>query len=278
MNAQDIIHILQGKRGANPERGVEEDDLLANAFFELEAHDWPAFWSAFTEALRTLIDEGAGMPVYLAARFMTRMANIQPPRLPSKKSPFDFLITANTHMPEALAGRLLLLSVLHKGTTAFWKQQIKATLDLLEATTQDETYAVAAVVHAFVECATRTDIPAEYWQKLFEVITHLPSVPRMELLNLLVCVEKATGEQRVSSLEEELDVGLEAASPSIKRETQEKLESVFKAWLELNEPHEAIARWLRKQKDARMTPRNKVAASLAKTPLPFIPSSMQVAA
>jgi len=277
MNAQDIIDILQGKRGANPERGIEEDDILANAFFELEAKDAPAFWAAFAEALQTLIADGDGKPVYLAARFMNRMANIEPPRMPRKTSLFDFLLKAKTDKPEALAGQLLALSVLNKGTATFWKRQIKAALDILEST-QDESYAVAAVVHAFVECAAHTTVPAEDWQAMFMTIAHLPSVPRMELLNLLVGVEKETNEQRVVKLEEELGVGLEAASPSIKVETQKRLEDVFNAWLERNNPHESIARWLRKQQNARMTPRNKVAASLAKTARPFTPAPMQAAA
>lgn len=277
MNAQEIIDTLQGKLGTNPERGIEADDLLANAFFELEAQDWPAFWTAFAKALQTLVADKDGLPVYLAARFMSRMAHIDPPRLPGKKSQFNFLLKANTDTPEALAGRLLALSVLNKGTEEFWMAQVEAALNLLESSL-DETYAVAAVVHAFVECSARTAVPAGTWQKLFDVITHLPNMPRMELLNLLVGVEKETQEQQIGKLEEELAAALNAVYPSIKGGTEAKLNSVLNAWLELNNPHEAIAAWLRKQQKDKISPRQMVAASLAKATRPFISSPMQVAA
>lgn len=250
MNTQEILSILRGERGANPNMGIEEDDLLAKAFFDLPKDEHDAFWLALSVAVKTLVASNEGMPIYLACRFIYSMGEIKPSRLPHKKSLFNFLLDtpAGDVPPTQLAGTLLALLVLKMGKAEFWKQQITASLDSLE-TAQDTTYAMAAVVYAFLGYNRCTTIPAENWSRLFSTISRLPRLPRMELLELLVGVEKETDDNNKLRLKEELDVGLEEQGTSDKgiefHNPNTSLASVLRTWLEKNEPHQIIDAWLR---------------------------------
>lgn len=266
MNNQEILSVLRGERGANPNMGIEEDDLLTNAFLNLPESERAAFWETLAKAMRTLVSGNEGLSVYLAARFIFRMGKIKPPYLPRKKSQFDFLLEPQPDavLPTQLAGTLLTLSVLKKGKADFWKKQINASLACLESA-QDDIHAMAAVVYAFLTYNAYVTIPAEVWSRLFTVLSRLPSLPRLELLDLLVGVEKETDNGQLAKFEEELELGLDEAKPSIKDADQVSLNTVFKAWLELNAPHEAIAKWLQKElspqkseKSERLTPRSMV--------------------
>ncbi|MBZ0092565.1 MAG: hypothetical protein K8F27_10125 [Sulfuricellaceae bacterium] len=251
MNKQEILSILRGERGASPNMGIEEDDLLANAFFDLSDVEKEAFWPELSDAMKSLVADREGMPFYLAARFIYGMGEIKPPRLPRKKSLFNFLLDAMAEkdQPAQLAGTLLTLLVLKMGKPEFWGRQIAASLDSLEAT-QDANYAMAAVVYAFLGYNRCTTISATDWSRLFSVLSRLPSLPRMEMLELLVGVEKEA--KRPGELEEELDVGLGTLRTSIRNNEEstridQSLAPVFKTWLEKNEPRQAIAAWLSKE-------------------------------
>lgn len=250
MNKQEILSILRGERGASPNMGIEEDDLLANAFFDLSNAEQEAFWPTLCDAMKSLSADKEGMPFYLAARFIYGMGELKPPRLPRKKSLFNFLLDAQAEkdQPAQLAGTLLTLLVLKLGKAEFWKRQINASLESME-TTQDTNHAIAAVVYAFLGYNRCDTIVAADWSRLFSVLSRLPRLPRMEVLELLVGVEKET--VAPGKLEEELDVGLETLRTSIRDEESTRMDQslapVFKTWLEKNEPHKAIADWLSKE-------------------------------
>lgn len=250
MNTQEILSILRGDRGKNPNMGIEEDDLLANAFFDLPKDEHDAFWLALSDAVKTLVVGNEGMPIYLACRFIYSMGEIKPSRLPRKKSLFNFLLDtpAGDVPPPRLAGTLLALLVLKMGKAEFWKQQITASLNSLK-TAQGDTYAMAAVVYVFLGYNRHVSIPAEDWERLFDTLSHLPRLPRMELLELLVGVEKETRSPR--SLEEEISVGLDtwktSASDKSLSVLVEHLPSVLRSWLDRNTPHDVVAAWLRRE-------------------------------
>jgi hypothetical protein len=249
MNTQEILSILRGERGTNPNIGIEEDDLLANAFFELSEAEHDAFWISLSDAMKTLVADNEGMPMYLACRFIYSMSEIKPPHLPRKKNLFAFLLEQPVdNAPSSLiAGTLLALLVLKKGKADFWKRQIDTSLDNL-GTTLDNTYAMAGVVYAFLGCNRYAPISAEKWGNLFITLSKLPKLPRMELLELLVGVEKETDKQMI--LKEELDLGLDTLRTSVKDaepDLAQSLAPVFRAWLNKNNPHQAIAVWLRRQ-------------------------------
>ena len=251
MNEQEILSILRGERGANPNLGIEEDDLLANAFFNLPKDEHAAFWLALSDAVKALVASNEGMPIYLACRFIYSMGEINPPRLPHKKSLFNFLLDtpAGGVPPARLAGTLLALLVLKKGKAEFWKQQIAASLNGLE-TTPDDAYAMASVVYAFLGFNRLSCIPAGDWERLFSTLSHLQRLPRMELLELLVGVEKEeTWNPRM--LEEEISVGLDAwktsASDLHPSVLAEHLPSILRTWLDRNAPNASIAAWLRRE-------------------------------
>lgn len=249
MNTQEILSILRGERGTNLNKGIEEDDLLENAFFELPEAEHDAFWVGLSDAMKTLVAGNEGMPMYLACRFIYSMGEIKPPHLPRQKGLFSFLLDLpvdNAPSP-LIAGTLLALLVLKKGNVEFWKQWIDASLDNL-GTTLGNTYAMAAVVYAFLGCNRYVPISAEKWGSLFITLSKLPKLPRMELLELLVGVEKETDEQM--RLKEELDLGLDALRTSVKDaepDLAQLLAPVFRAWLDKNDPHQAIAAWLRRE-------------------------------
>lgn len=255
MNTQEILSILRGERGKNPNIGIEEDDLLENAFFDLSQVEQNAFWSALSEAMQMLIAGKEDMPFYLAARFIFSMSEIDPPHLPRKKSLFDFLLTHPPEIehPAQLAGTLLVLLVLKMGKSEFWKQQISASLDSLE-TTQDDHYAMAAVVYAFLGCNRHAPVLAKDWERLFVTLSHLPRLPRMELLELLVGVEKEEA-RNPRILEEEISVGLDAWKTSASDAFKGHFSSVFRTWLDRNEPHAVIAAWLRQAMRSPVSPR-----------------------
>lgn len=250
MNTQEILSILRGERGANPNKGIEEDDLLANAFFDLHKDEHDAFWLALSEAVKTLVAGNEGMPIYLACRFIYSMSEIKPSRLPRRKSLFNFLLEppASEVPPARLAGTLLALLVLKMGKAEFWKQQIAASLNSLK-TTEGDTYAMAAVVYAFLGYNRHDSIPAEDWERLFAALSRLQDLPRMELLELLVGVEKEAPSP--CTLEEEISVGLDTwkTSASDKRPSAlaEQLPIVFRTWLDRNAPQEVVAAWLRRE-------------------------------
>lgn len=262
MNTQEILSILRGEQGVNPNRGIEEDDLLEKAFFELPKTEHDAFWVTVAEAMKTLLASNEGMPMYLACRFIYSMSEIKPPHLPHKKSLFAFLLDepTNSTSPSALAGRLLALLVLNKGDKEFWNRQVNASLDSLK-TTPNNSHAVAAVVYAFLGYNGKTTISAEQWGKLFIALSKLPKLPRMELLELLVGVEKESNEQ--AQMKEELDLGMAALRTS-STNTNPDLASVFRAWLDKNEPRQAIADWLSRElsphepEDRKMSPRHRI--------------------
>ncbi len=251
MNTQEILSILRGERGINPNMGIEEDDLLANGFFDLPSGEHDAFWLALSTAMKTLVANNEGLPIYLASRFIFRMGEIKPSRIPRKKSLFDFLpdIPADDVPPARLAGTLLTLLVLNlkKGNAEFWKRQIAASLRSLEAT-QGDHYAMAAVVYAFLGYNRHVPIPAECWERLFATLSRLPRLPRMELLELLVGVEKEQT-QEPCTLEKEISKGLDeyniSASNKQSAVLSEHLSPVLRAWLDRNAPHESVAEWLR---------------------------------
>lgn len=248
MNTQEILPILRGERGKNPNIGIEEDDLLANDFFDLSKVEQETFWSELAQAMQILIAGKEGLPFYLAARFIFRMSEIDPPRLPRKKSLFNFLfdMSANDVPPPQFAGTLLTLLVLKlkkDNNAEFWKRQVSASLDSLE-TTQDDRYAMAAVVYAFLGYNRCAPIPAKDWERLFVTLSHLPRLPRMELLELLVGVEKDIPRDP-SILEREISLGWNCAKPSASDVFEKQLISVFRTWLDRNEPHAVIAAWLR---------------------------------
>lgn len=252
MNTQEILSILRGERGINPNMGIEEDDLLANGFFDLPSGEHDAFWLALSTAMKTLVANNEGVPIYLASRFIFRMSEIEPSRTPRKRSLFDFLldIPADGVPPARLAGTLLTLLVLKlnkKGNAEFWKRQITASLNSLEAK-QDDHYAMAAVVYAFLGYNRLVSIPAEDWTQLFVTLSRLPRLPRMELLELLVGVEKEQTRDPCS-LEKEISNGLDeyiiSASDKQSAVLSEHLSPVLRAWLDRNAPHEVVAEWLR---------------------------------
>lgn len=252
MNEQEILSFLRGERGANPNMGLEEDDLLANAFFDLPKDEHDAFWLALSDAVKALVANNEGMPIYLACRFIYSMGEINPPCLPHKKSLFNFLldIPVGDVSSAQLAGTLLALLVLKKGKSEFWKQQITASLNGLE-TTPGDTYAMAAVVYAFLGYNRLSSIPAGDWERLFLTLSHLQRLPRMELLELLVGVEKEEEARNPRTLEEEISVGLDtwrtSASDTHHSVFMERLPSVLRTWLDRNEPHASIAAWLRQE-------------------------------
>ncbi|MDP2828894.1 MAG: hypothetical protein Q8O37_09820 [Sulfuricellaceae bacterium] len=250
MNTQEILAILRGERGINPSLGIEEDDLLENAFFDLSKAEKNSFWLMFVEAVELLAANKEGMPVYLASRFIYSLSEIKPRHRPRKKNLFDFLLgVLDADSPNPMrAGVLLLLLVLDRGDAVFWKKQIAASLASLEET-QDPTYGMAAVVYAFLGLNPKATIAAEDWGRLFLVMSELPRTPRLELLELLVGVEKETKEP--VRLREELETGLYELAASTKSnvlpELKPSIKSVFKTWLERNEPHPAIAALLTHQ-------------------------------
>lgn len=248
MNTNMILSILRGETpGLNLNSGIEEDDLLANTFFDLPNIEQAPFWMNLSEAIKMLVAGNEGMSVYLAARFIYRMGEIKPPRLPRKKTLFDFLLEAQLHdMPTPqLASILLILLVLKRGDSSFWEKQISASLDSLEIT-QGDTYSMTAVVYSFLGLNRKGTVKAEYWARLFMTLNSLPSLPRMELLELLVGAEKET--QTPEILSEELDCGFNEMLVSTKGKEADRLNpsihSVFQAWLDLNQPNPAIAAWL----------------------------------
>lgn len=255
MNTQEILSVVRGERGANPNKGIEEDDLLANAFFDLPKDKHDAFWFAFSEAVKVLVAGNEGMPMYLACRFIYSMSEIKPSRLPRRKSLFNFLLDPPASEvppvevpPVRLAGTLLALLVLKMGKAEFWKQQIVASLNSLKLA-EGDTYAMAAVVYAFLGYNRHDSIPAEDWERLFAALSRLQDLPRMELLELLVGVEKEA--QSPCALEEEISVGLDTwkTSASDKRPSAlaEQLPIVFRTWLDRNAPQEVVAAWLRRE-------------------------------
>ncbi|MDO9224961.1 MAG: hypothetical protein Q8M09_06450 [Pseudomonadota bacterium] len=250
MNIHEILSILRGEREINPNLGIEEDDLLENAFFDLPKTEKDSFWPMFVDALRLLAVNKEGMPVYLASRFIYSLSEIKPRQLPHKKNLFDFLlIVLDADSPDPMrAGVLLLLLVLDRGNAEFWKKQVAASLIRLEEN-QDTTYGMAAVVYAFLGLNPKDTIMAEDWGRLFLVLSELPRTPRLELLELLVGVEKETKEPE--RLREELETGLNELASSTKRnilpELKPSIKSVFKTWLERNDPHPAIAMLLDNQ-------------------------------
>ncbi len=262
MNTQEILSILRGEQGINPNRGIEEDDLLEMTFFELPKTEHDAFWAALAEAMTTLLANNDDLPLYLACRFIFSMSEIKPPHLPHKINLFAFLLDepTNSASPFILAGRLLALLVLNKGDEKFWKRQVDASLDSLEAA-PDNSHAMAAVVYAFLGCNGKASISAEQWGKLFIALTRLPELPRMELLELLVGVEKESSDQPL--MKEELDLGMDALRTSSKN-TNPDLASVFRAWLDKNEPRQAIADWLSRElsphepEARKMSPRHRI--------------------
>lgn len=271
MNTQEILSILRGERGVNLNRGIEEDDLLENTFFELPAAEHGTFWAALSEAIKILVANNEGMPMYLACRFIYSMSEIKPNRLPSNKNLFDFLLNkpVDNAQPSLLAGSLLALLVLKKGEGEFWKQQIDTSLNSLE-TTQDTTYAMAAVVYAFLGCNRCNTISAAEWGNLFITLSNLPKLPRMELLELLVGVEKEANDS--TRLEEEIGLGMDTLRTSIRDTTPDLLQSlapVFRAWLDKNDPHQAIAAWLGRElqphecEKRKLSPRHRIAQILA---------------
>lgn len=272
MSTQKILSILRGEQGSNPNRGIEEDDLLENAFFKLPEAEHDVFWIALADAMKTLVSSNEGMPMYLACRFIYSMSEIKPPHLPRKKSLFAFLLDKPTDhaSPSMLAGTLLALLVLKKGNAEFWKQQIDTSLNSLE-TTQDTTHAMAAVVYAFLGCNRHATISAVEWGSLFIALSKLPKLPRMELLELLVGVEKEANDSM--RLEEEIDLGLDALRTSITEakhpDLAQSLEPVFRAWLDKNDPHLAIATWLRRElrphelEKRKLSPRHLTAQVMA---------------
>lgn len=257
MNTQEILSILRGERGTNPNMGIEEDDLLANGFFDLSCGEHDAFWLALSAAMKLLVADNEGLPIYLASRFIFRMGEIDPPYFPRKKSLFNFLldIPADNVPPARLAGTLLALLVLklRNDNAEFWKQQIATSLNSLE-TTQDGHYAMAAVVYAFLGYNRYAPIPAKDWERLFVALSHLPRLPRMELLELLVGVEKEEN-RNPRMLEEEISVGWDLVKPSASDVFEKQLISVFRAWLDRNEPHAVIAAWLRQEMRPLASPR-----------------------
>lgn len=250
MNTQEIISILRGERVINPGLGIEEDDLLENAFFDLPKAEKHSFWLMFVDALKLLAANREGMPVYLASRFIYSLSEIQPRHRPSKNNLFDFLLDVlDSDSPDPMrAGVLLLLLVLDRGDAEFWKKQVAASLVRLEEN-QDTTYGMAAVVYAFLGLNPKATIAAEDWGRLFLVMSELPRTPRLELLELLVGVEKETKEP--VRLSEELETGLYELASSTKSnvlpELKPSIKSVFKTWLERNEPRPAIAALLAHQ-------------------------------
>lgn len=272
MNTQEILTILRGAQETNPNMGIEEDDLLENVFFELPEAEHETFWVALADAMKTLVTSNEGMPMYLACRFIYSMSEIKPPHLPRKKSLFVFLLdkSADGVAPPLLAGTLLALLVLKKGNAEFWKRQIDASLNSLE-TTQDTTYAMAAVVYAFLGCNRYATLSAAEWGSLFIALSNLPKLPRMELLELLVGVEKEPNDSMM--LEEELDLGMDALRTSIKGakhpDLAQSLAPVFRAWLDKNDPHLAIATWLRRElrphelEKRKLSPRHLIAQIMA---------------
>jgi len=247
MNTQEILSILRGGRGKNPNIGIEEDDLLENAFFALSKTEQNAFWSALSEAMQILIAGKEDMPFYLAARFIFSLSEIDPPHLLREESLIDFLLTHPLEIgyPALLAGTLLALLVLKMGKSEFWQQQIFASLDSLK-TTQDDHSAMAAVVYAFLGYNRHASVSAKDWKELFVRLSHLPRLPRMELLELLVGVEKEALRDP-SILEREISLGWNWAKPSASDVFQKQLIFVFRAWLDRNEPHAVIAAWLRQE-------------------------------
>lgn len=271
MNTQGILTILRGAQGINPNRGIEEDDLLENVFFKLPEAEQDAFWIALSDAMKTLVANNEGMPMYLACRFIYSMSEIKPPHLPPNKNWFAFLLDKPTDNapPSLLAGSLLALLVLKKGNTEFWKRQIDTSLNSLE-TTPDTTYAMAAVVYAFLGCNRYSTISSTEWGNLFIALSNLPKLPRMELLELLVGVEKEANDS--TKLEEELDLGMDTLRTSIKNtepDLAQSLAPVFRAWLDKNDPHQAIAAWLRRElrphglENRKLSPRHLIAQILA---------------
>ncbi|WP_031595302.1 hypothetical protein [Ferrovum myxofaciens] len=261
MNEQKILSILRGEQGTNPNIGIEEDDLLERAFFEMPKAEYNAFWIALSDAMKTLVANNEGMPMYLACRFIYSLSDIKPPHLPPQENLFVFLLEepVENALPPILAGRLLILLVLKLGDAEFWKRQIDASINNLGK--PYSTYAMAAVVYAFLGCNHYSIISAEAWGCLFIALSKLPKLPRMELLELLVGVEKETNEQL--RLQEEINVGLYTQRTSMKNvesSLNQSLASVFRAWLDKNEPHDAIAEWLRGELrthviEMRMSPR-----------------------
>ena len=248
MNEKGICDILRGEHGSNPNLGVEEDDLLARAFFALANNEKKAFWSEFTRALQNLISAGEDLPVYLGARFLFGLSEIRPSPLTKQTALFDFLTaTALSSAPSGqLAGILLAALLFKKGHADFWEQATEASLNSLEAS-PDARYAVAATVYAFLGY-TRCEksIPSTTWSRLFRALSHQSHLSRMELLELLVSVESEAA--NVQEMQTRLNEGLNdyRLSTSEKRcsALQSELANVFRAWLKLNSPHATIANWL----------------------------------
>ena len=256
MTPQQIEAILRGEHGANLNMGVEEDDILARTFFGLPKEEKDAFWPNFAQAMESLIESREDLPVYLAARFLFSMGEIKPSQLPRKKTPFNFLLNIQLEntSPSQLAGVLLAELLLKLGKTDYWENAIDTTLKSLEAGSE-APHAMAAVVYAFLAYNRCDTIPAETWNRLFRALAHLPRLPRMELLELLVGVEKeAKFPERMG---EELDVSLEQG-PSHRGNEFHDLEPSFKhvlqAWLDLNTPHPAIEALLKRKLTESRTP------------------------
>ena len=271
MNSDEIVALLRGWEGSiNLARGIEEDDALAHAFMTLPAGEHAAFWPVFADALRALINDGDDLPVYLSARFLNRMAEIEPPTTPENlQTLFGFLLDLDgANMPAAWnTGVLLILLLLNLGDQAYWRQQCTQSLDVLDAT--DEHYlAVAAVVYAYLGYGRHTTVPANDWARLLLGLNKRPKLPRMELLELLVGVERQERQKNTDSesLRQELEMGMDQwrTSTSDERYTvvHESLASVLRAWRECNAPAAEIETWLdaelRPHKLQTMTPRERV--------------------
>lgn len=248
MNETEICDILRGKLGSNPNLGLEEDDILARAFFGQASDKQKSFWPAFAQSLQKLISSGEDLPVYLAARFLFGLSEIRPSPLTQQTALFDFLTASVlSNAPSGqLAGILLAALLFKKGDMDFWEEATKAGLKSLEAS-PDARYAVAATVYAllgYTRCGK--NIPTATWSRLFRVLSRQSHLSRMELLELLVGVESeaANVQEMQIQLSEGLDEYRLSTSNTRCSALQGELANVFRAWLKLNSPHATIAKWL----------------------------------
>ena len=249
MNTEEILTILRSSHEINIDKGIEEDDLLANKFISLEGALIRPFWSSFANAMETLNVNHEVFPFYLAARFMYSMSIALPPRKPAKKSLFNFILNQDFAEIDPLqhAGALLTLLVLEKGDAVFWMNQIDISLSHLK--NNENVHRMDAVVYAFIGLNRVGDISADHWAKLFTALAYVNELPEMEVLELLVSVEKEN--TRTQRLSIELDLGLDTFRTSTESNRilgfKNSLNDVFQTWLDFNEPRPYISTWLQKQ-------------------------------
>lgn len=249
MSPVEIIEILNSSNRANPNRGIEEDDLLANKFISLSKDEMKSFWIAFAAAMKILFKNNESSSIYLASRFLYSMSVASPPRKPGRKSDFKF-ITKHDYSevdPFLHAGALLASLVLGLGGKEFWESQKDISIENLNGF--QEAFVMDAIVYAYIGLNRVTNVSAENWVNLFATLSRSSELPEFELLELLVSIDKENAAP--SKWNEELELGLD--SLKIATETQKynqihkELIEIFRAWLELNEPRPYISSWLKKQ-------------------------------